>query len=424
MECEKMRTVLHQSGKLIFHKRVQQGITQEELCQGICSVSYLSKIENDKIEASELIMQLLCERLGISLSSLQNTTGEATKLLEQLHTALVYTNQEKATELYKQLQPVILQVQDAEVLNFYQLLSVRYFLLMGRMDEAICLLEECKKLSSKYSPFHNVIFHYVNGLMFCKKGEWEKGAGYFVTCEQQARAIKYSEPSIYYNLALVYSMIHNVSMSLYFVEQAIHLYSKASKFRYIIDCQVIQGINYARLKEYDKAIETYENILQAAPSFSDKEEIFARTLHNLGYLYARQGEHKKATELYLDSLRYKESHIEAYVVTMYELVKSYIELKQFPDAKVWIEKGLKASKDNTFEKRNYYLLLMLQYKYFRSSGEYKDFLEKEAIPVFKQFKDAQELKNIYIELAEYSESELEYKESNRYYKLAIAIQNR
>lgn len=43
-----MQQTLEKIGKQVFYKRLQQKMTQEELCQGICSVSYLSKIENRK----------------------------------------------------------------------------------------------------------------------------------------------------------------------------------------------------------------------------------------------------------------------------------------------------------------------------------------------------------------------------------------
>ncbi len=43
-------------------------MTQEELSEGIVSLSYLSKIENQKTNASPEILQLLCDRLGIEIS--------------------------------------------------------------------------------------------------------------------------------------------------------------------------------------------------------------------------------------------------------------------------------------------------------------------------------------------------------------------
>ncbi len=56
---------LSYTGKLICRERLRRNWSQEGLCAGICSVSYLSKIESGRVEASEEIMELLFARLGL-----------------------------------------------------------------------------------------------------------------------------------------------------------------------------------------------------------------------------------------------------------------------------------------------------------------------------------------------------------------------
>lgn len=59
-----------QIGKRLKYSRINLGMTQEKLAKGIISVSYLSKIENGKVEPTEEIIDLLTERLGLeSLSA-------------------------------------------------------------------------------------------------------------------------------------------------------------------------------------------------------------------------------------------------------------------------------------------------------------------------------------------------------------------
>ena len=53
------------SGALLRYYRMQQNLSQEGLCKGICVVSYLSKIEQGKVDASEDILQALFARLQI-----------------------------------------------------------------------------------------------------------------------------------------------------------------------------------------------------------------------------------------------------------------------------------------------------------------------------------------------------------------------
>lgn len=52
-------------GFVIRKRRQELGWSQAGLCQGICAVSYLSKIEQGKAEGSPEVIGLLFQRLGI-----------------------------------------------------------------------------------------------------------------------------------------------------------------------------------------------------------------------------------------------------------------------------------------------------------------------------------------------------------------------
>lgn len=58
---------MNQIGKIICARRIEKNWNQEELCKGICAVSYLSKIEKGKAEPSQEIVAKLLERLGITI---------------------------------------------------------------------------------------------------------------------------------------------------------------------------------------------------------------------------------------------------------------------------------------------------------------------------------------------------------------------
>lgn len=59
---------MHYPGMLIYQERIRRHWSQQGLCKGICTVSYLSKIENGKTDPSHEILQLLLERLDLSTS--------------------------------------------------------------------------------------------------------------------------------------------------------------------------------------------------------------------------------------------------------------------------------------------------------------------------------------------------------------------
>ncbi len=56
---------MNYQGYLIYRERVRRDWSQAGLCKGICTVSYLSKIETGKAEPSEEIIRLLLDRLEL-----------------------------------------------------------------------------------------------------------------------------------------------------------------------------------------------------------------------------------------------------------------------------------------------------------------------------------------------------------------------
>ncbi len=76
-------------GKLIYYYRRQKGWSQATLCQDICSVTHLSKIENGSKEVHPELIKNLCAKLDISIEQ------ESAKLEE------ICTNIENAIELFQ-----------------------------------------------------------------------------------------------------------------------------------------------------------------------------------------------------------------------------------------------------------------------------------------------------------------------------------
>ena len=63
-------------GFFIKKHRLEQNLSQESLCNGICVVSYLSKIENNLVNAHHEIIEKLFSTLGIPYLSSENSSEE------------------------------------------------------------------------------------------------------------------------------------------------------------------------------------------------------------------------------------------------------------------------------------------------------------------------------------------------------------
>ncbi|WP_169728525.1 helix-turn-helix domain-containing protein [Salibacterium aidingense] len=55
---------------MIKKMRKEQGISQEDLCDGICSQSMLSRIEKGDYKASFQTIKQLAQRLGIDMNTM------------------------------------------------------------------------------------------------------------------------------------------------------------------------------------------------------------------------------------------------------------------------------------------------------------------------------------------------------------------
>ncbi len=88
-------------GLIIYRTRIQKNWSQAGLCEGICTVSYLSKIETGKAEPSEEILQLLLDRLGLKID--KGTEQEAAELADQCWKLLFDGRHEKLNELLRDI---------------------------------------------------------------------------------------------------------------------------------------------------------------------------------------------------------------------------------------------------------------------------------------------------------------------------------
>ena len=85
---------MNYQGYIIYRERVRRNWSQAGLCKGICTVSYLSKIESGRAEPSEEILRLLLARLNLETNREveREAAGLAERGWELLLTCLLYTS--------------------------------------------------------------------------------------------------------------------------------------------------------------------------------------------------------------------------------------------------------------------------------------------------------------------------------------------
>lgn len=69
-----MDTHLEEIGKRIYELRKHLNMTQKELCEGICTQAYISKIENGSLAIAADILFKIANRLGVDVNYFYDTT--------------------------------------------------------------------------------------------------------------------------------------------------------------------------------------------------------------------------------------------------------------------------------------------------------------------------------------------------------------
>lgn len=83
------------TGFIIRRERMRRDWSQDGLCRGICAASYLSKIEQGRVTASEDILRLLYERLSLPWYGGESAMSGLSERLDELY-ELAYSGEFKA----------------------------------------------------------------------------------------------------------------------------------------------------------------------------------------------------------------------------------------------------------------------------------------------------------------------------------------
>lgn len=112
-------------GRLIYVLRKEQNISQAVLCQGLCSKSKLSKIENDQLQPDIFLSEALLQRLGVSERVFSFWGNSNYKILYELKSKILnskLTSLKEQFALLKQFKELLSENNNI-LLQFYYALS-------------------------------------------------------------------------------------------------------------------------------------------------------------------------------------------------------------------------------------------------------------------------------------------------------------
>ncbi|WP_368252004.1 helix-turn-helix domain-containing protein [Enterococcus sp. 2201sp1_2201st1_B8_2201SCRN_220225] len=140
-----MQTILS-FGEVLKCLRKERKLTQKMLSQGICSQSVLSRIENDEELPNVLVMQQLCQRLGVTMDQVMNMQSVEIQQIHRLFEEMTYLFFHKEYEDLAQIlaRPNLLSqiYLDTDLQLYYYFLGSCQFFLEKNTELALQYLQQ------------------------------------------------------------------------------------------------------------------------------------------------------------------------------------------------------------------------------------------------------------------------------------------
>lgn len=411
-------------GQIIYNIRNERRMTQEQLAEGICSISYLSKIENDQSNSSDEILELLLEKLGFNINDLYQNIHVFNHKLEKLSNLIDNKALNKASELYEEVNTTANDIKDPTTLCNYYLIKLKYLISTNSLDKAKNTLDFINEFYKKKRNSQEFLFQNLIGVYCSKRKNYSEGLNHFKSAELLGIENKLNLSVTYYNLALTYSHLHNSSLAIYYAQNALRILQHDLNFLKSIDCQIIIGLNFVRIKNYNEAKSIYTKALEQVEIFNNTNTK-ALILHNLGYLNYSIKDYDKAYYYYMKSMDYKKINTEDYLLTLYYLCKTLLEDSKEKEFLFWINKSFNIINEypNLKKSEFSYLLKLIMLK-VENYGKYIDYCENEAFPYFLATENYTQVLNLGNDLANYYSSKRMYKKANLIYKEVIEVINK
>lgn len=405
------------NGEKLKYYRIEKAFTQEELSLGICSITYLSKLENNKIDGNEDILLLLCKKLDIPIDDLTyQIPPDFFNLFHALYNDIKHQNDQKAFQTYAEIEKYAIK-DDPTILTYYYLISLRYALFLDQFEEAKQLREQLVGFKMYLNEEQNYYYALFLGLYDYHYSSFSDALPKFKMAETVSNRLHIYEAELPFYMALTYSHIKREALSLIYCKKAMDQYNQELNFSRVIDCHLLMGITYNHIKAFDLAEASFHSII-SSQVFTRLDKIHGKIYHNLGVTHSEQSESQKAIDYFKKALKIKNNH--NHLNSIFLLAKEYLEIGDLNQTKEWLNYGLNIS--NSHNNKEYiikFTILDFQFNKIWDSS-YETYLSDIAIPYFldKGSDDAIP----YIEaLATYYLQNYHYKLASKYLSMANTL---
>jgi tetratricopeptide (TPR) repeat protein len=400
-------------GPLIKYFRTQMGLTQKDLANGICSVSHLSKIENNSKDANIETISLLLEKLNIDKSEINEKEEQIKGQLKLLNEKMLFFQKNDVDQIFDKLAEIEDIIPFSSSLYTYELSKYRYLLFKGELKRAQQQENLLNKQKKNFSQQENYLFQHYNAICLIMQGQYQK-ADTVLEILMTVNNNEFVSGELLYHRALVKSSLEHSDHAIYFGKKALQSFMNDHNFIRILHTLMLLGINYTYSKIYEEALECFQHLMRNAELLHESQ-FLPHVYHNIGYLKTKMENYPEALYFYEKSLSLQSEDTPYYLMTLYTIGESLYILQEIDKAQEVFERVLEQSKKLSSQK---YILLSKYYlKSIYSYKESIEFLEMKVIPYLEESKEHPDTLNRFYRLLS-----THYRQLSRYEKAVKYIE--
>lgn len=399
-------------GMMIFHHRKKLGWTQEKLCEGICSVSHLSKIENGTKEAGIETIELLLKKMRVEIDE-NDIIDEVTGQLKRLWNSIERADYDSSKMLFEELIGKEESINYTNISNDFCITIWRYYIFIEDLKMSKKKWKQLEAKKKKFSQYETIKYLFTLSIYYIKVKRYNDSLLVMDEVQEITPNLEIDFQEYCFYRALVYSFINQTSLSMYFCNKAIPIFLQNNNIKRILDAKMLLSLQLIKSKFLDRAEQFLIEILDSSVILSDKT-IHMSALHNLGYLYYHSNQHKKAIKYYQEYLSNIQEDTEEYFLVISNIANNMLIINDYETATKLLCKNLSKIKDKNSASYIRMKVLLLEAK--KDEANLVTYLREVGLPLWVQTNDHEKLIRYYDVVTDYYEKHESLEKQNMLYK--------
>lgn len=394
VELEKYKSDFSDIGSFIKRKRKELKVTQDEISNGICSISYLSKIENNQIVPKDFYVKEIMSRLDIE-DDVYTKSIKDKEYVEATINAFFYLDDEAMIRIYN-------EIKDIEHNVIINLCKLGYTVYFNNEDENqyVMMLEH---LANNMTNVELKTYLYFSTLYFMQHEKY-KVALELILLNNKITGDNYMLEALFYELSYYVKqrlLIKNCASEDY--QKAISIYNQNHNVKRIMNLALSKTFYLS--KENPKKSMKLLNTIKVNRMSKELKDLFyivkSEVLFKLG--------NYKDSSFYLKNIDSNSDYYLQKMILLLRICKKEEDYETIKNIKE-IVKDYRPKKKELRNKIHYHYLVQ------ENKKDQKEYLRDIAIPFSIKIEDFDSLDTYTNEVMDLCVESSRYKEALQYYK--------